>query len=103
MPWYSLCVGINVSGDSGRGSRPMAYLMEISKAETGLRKTSFVGSLNCLLARVESSGASVIIHKNVHVSRRILISLHHKRRPLFQGVKVQKIQEEPVTCPLLNL
>lgn len=45
-PCCSLWPGMNLSGDSGRGSRPRACLMEISQVETELRKTSFAGSWN---------------------------------------------------------
>jgi len=102
-PCCSLWVGMNLSGASGRGSRPRACLMEIYQVETELRKTSFPGSPKSSRARVECSGASAIIRRKVQVSRRILIALRHKKRPLFQVAKVQRTQAEPGTYPLQDL
>ncbi len=49
------------------------------RAETVLKYTSFPGEANRSRARFESSQASVISHKNVHVSSRNLIASCRKR------------------------
>lgn len=92
MPCFSLCAGMSLPGGSGSGRRPRTCLMEISQAETELRKTSFAGSLKSSRAWFESSGAFVIIQRNAHVSKRILILLRHKKMQWFPAVVVQRTQ-----------